>query len=247
MSLSSWRSVAGLIGLTLALSAASAEAAPRSKSGARATTATRASAKRRAPPKRLPAGYAAHVRRWHEKQPGATAPLDASGRPKLVLEAINLGERVELESSSSEGGFSEAEQQRARHLLRDGRKDDPGSTDPALLDLLYRIQLHFDAPCIRVISAHRAPKGSRESQHTRGRAADIAVPGASDSEVAAWVRSLGGTGVGLYPRSGFVHVDVREHSHSWVDGSGPGKRAPAKRRGTGKRTRAARGSSRLGP
>lgn len=246
MSLSCPRSVAGLLALALALTAGLTEAAPRKKSTARAATAARAPAQRRPAARQLPAGYAAHVRRWHHKEPGATAPLDASGRPKLVLEAINLRERVELEATSAEGGFSSAEQERARQLLRDSKNGDPGPTDPALLELLYRIQLHFDAPCVRVISAYRAPNRGRESQHTRGRAADIVVPGATDGEVASFVRSLGGTGVGLYTRSGFVHVDVRERSHSWVDGSGPSKRATPKRRVTGKRTHA-RGSSRPRP
>ena len=36
---------------------------------------------------------------------------------------------------------------------------------------------------------------------------------------------LGFAGVGIYPVSGFVHVDVRERSYFWVDTSGPGKRS----------------------
>src|SRR5262249_37145908 len=32
---------------------------------------------------------------------------------------------------------------------------------------------------------------------------------------------LGFVGVGIYPVSGFVHVDVRERSYFWVDMSGP--------------------------
>ncbi|MFK5065634.1 hypothetical protein, partial [Klebsiella pneumoniae] len=31
-------------------------------------------------------------------------------------------------------------------------------------------------------------------------------------------------GVGVYPASGFVHVDVRERSYFWLDSSAPGKR-----------------------
>jgi len=191
-------------------------------------------------------GYRGHVQRWHEKAPGASAPVDESGRPKLVLEAINVRERVELVASADDGGFSEADQERARLILRDTHADQMGTLDPALLDLLYRIQRHFDAPCIRVISAYRSPSGRKTSQHTRGSAADIVVPGVKDHVLAKFVRSLSKTGVGLYPRSGFVHVDVRERSHHWVDGSGPSlrkasakkkRKKPAKRRATKKKSK----------
>lgn len=177
----------------------------------------------------LPAGYRAHVRRWHERAPDAHAPLDEASRPKLVIESINLQESVELSASSDEGGFSESELERAARVLRDAGSERAETLEPELLDLLYRIQTHFDAPCIRVVSAYRSPKRNRASQHSRGRAADIVVPGVEDRAVAAWVRSLGATGVGLYPVSGFVHVDVREASHYWVDSSGPGQRSNARR------------------
>ena len=35
-------------------------------------------------------------------------------------------------------------------------------------------------------------------------------------------REAGYSGVGVYSVSGFVHVDVREQPHHWVDASGPG-------------------------
>ena len=50
------------------------------------------------------------------------------------------------------------------------------------------------------------------------------MPGVSDEEVARFVRDQGFVGCGVYPVSGFVHVDVRERSYFWVDSSGPGKK-----------------------
>ena len=35
---------------------------------------------------------------------------------------------------------------------------------------------------------------------------------------------VGFVGVGIYPTSQFVHVDVRPRSYFWIDNSGPGKR-----------------------
>src|SRR5262249_52889029 len=43
-------------------------------------------------------------------------------------------------------------------------------------------------------------------------------------DVAKFARELGFVGVGLYPASGFVHIDVRDRSYFWIDASGPGKR-----------------------
>jgi hypothetical protein len=90
---------------------------------------------------------------------------------------------------------------------------------------VYRIQTHFEAQEIRIISAYRTPHGrGRGSNHGRGRAIDLIVPGASDADVATFARELGFVGVGVYPASGFVHVDVRDRSYFWIDSSGPGRR-----------------------
>lgn len=191
------------------------------------------------------AAYRSHVSKWHAREAGAKAPVGASGRPKLVLENVNTKARVELEVLSGDGGFSDTERARARSVLGDSRKNAEREIDAALLDLLYRLQLHFDAPCVRIVSAYRA---GGASQHARGRAADIVIPGVEDAKLAAHARALGGTGVGLYPKSGFVHVDVRERSHYWVDGSGPGERArPARRKAGGKKPVKQQGAKQAAP
>jgi Bacterial protein of unknown function (DUF882) len=79
-------------------------------------------------------------------------------------------------------------------------------------------------PELKVISAYRLPPPGGHSNHGRGRAMDIIVPGVKDEEVAKFARELGYSGVGIYPTSGFVHVDVRDRSYFWVDTSGPGGR-----------------------
>jgi hypothetical protein len=59
----------------------------------------------------------------------------------------------------------------------------------------------------------------------QGRAADIQVAGVPHRAVFELCRSLPQTGCGYYPRSVFVHVDVREQHAQWVDWSEPGGRA----------------------
>src|SRR5690606_27254292 len=63
-----------------------------------------------------------------------------------------------------------------------------------------------------------------KSNHGYGRAMDIVVPGVADEDVASFARQMGFVGVGIYPTSGFVHVDTRPRSYFWVDRSGPGRR-----------------------
>jgi hypothetical protein len=97
--------------------------------------------------------------------------------------------------------------------------------DPRTLALVYRIQVHFGVPEIRVVSGYRVPKPGGHSNHGRGRAVDLIVPGVTDEDVAEFVRALGFVGVGIYPRSQFVHVDIRPRSYFWVDDSAPHRRS----------------------
>lgn len=164
-------------------------------------------------------------RGWHAPTPGKTPSLDAAGRPKLVLQTLNMPDRVELTARTDAGGFSADDLDRAAHVLREPHSGNEHPVDPHLLDVVYRLQTHFRAHEIRIISGYRTPKPTTHSNHGRGRAIDLVVPGASDEDVAKFAREQGFCGVGVYPVSGFVHVDVRERSYFWVDTSGPGKRS----------------------
>jgi len=178
-----------------------------------------------AAPKRPAAGAVPASRSWHTAPPGKTAPVDASGRPLLVLQGLNIPDRVELSPRGERGGFSAEDLDHAAHVMRD-HSGNEHPVDPHLLDVIYRLQVHFKAPEIRIISGYRTPpRASAPSNHGKGRAMDLVVPGATDEEVAKLAREQGFAGVGIYPVSGFVHVDVRERSYFWVDSSGPGRRS----------------------
>jgi uncharacterized protein YcbK (DUF882 family) len=141
----------------------------------------------------------------------------------LALVALNTGDRIELPAISEQGGFAASQLDRAAFVLREGHSGNEHPVEPRLLDVIYRIQTHFAAQEVRMVSAYRTPYHGT-SNHGKGRALDIVVPGASDEDVAKFAREMGFVGVGVYPSSGFVHVDVRERSYFWVDASGPGKR-----------------------
>ncbi len=97
--------------------------------------------------------------------------------------------------------------------------------EPRLALLLGAISDHFGGRQVHVVSGFREVRGfTREtSRHVEGRAVDIRVTGVSKRALWDFCRSLSGTGCGLYPRSSFVHVDVRDREAQWVDWSGPGR------------------------
>jgi uncharacterized protein YcbK (DUF882 family) len=148
------------------------------------------------------------------------APRDALGRPMLALRSVNRGEFLAIAALSDNGGFASIDLDRSAHLLRAAGGDEH-PIDPRTLGLLYRIQTHFGAPEIRAVSGYRLPRPGSRSNHGKGRAVDIIVPGVADEEVARFVRELGFVGVGVYPKSQFVHVDIRPRSYFWIDDSGP--------------------------
>jgi uncharacterized protein YcbK (DUF882 family) len=156
---------------------------------------------------------------WHAPSTRETA-RDASGRPMLVLTTINRGETLALPSSSDDGTFCAVDLDRATHLLRAATGDEH-PVDPRTLAIVYGIQMHFGVPEIRVVSGYRVPRPGSRSNHGKGRAVDLVVPGVADEDVARYAREMGFVGVGVYPTSQFVHVDIRPRSYFWVDFSGP--------------------------
>ncbi len=160
---------------------------------------------------------------WHARDPNKKTPIDDQGRPMLTLFTVNREETLSVPALGDDGGFTARDLDRVANVLR-SRSGDQHPVEPRTLNILYRIQRKFDAPEIRVISGYRNPKAGNNSNHGKGRAIDFIVPGATDADVAKYAREIGFVGVGIYPTSQFVHVDVRPRSYFWVDYSGPGKR-----------------------
>ena len=91
---------------------------------------------------------------------------------------------------------------------------------PELLDVLYRIRLHFNAPVMitsgyRTESHNKKVGGARDSKHVKGIAADIVVKGVSPSKVAAYADLLMPDKGGIGEYRTFVHVDVRQEKSRW--------------------------------
>jgi uncharacterized protein YcbK (DUF882 family) len=96
---------------------------------------------------------------------------------------------------------------------------------PRLVRLLAQVSDHFGGRPIHIISGYRRPGGyTREtSRHVAAQAIDLRIPGVPLDVLRDYCAKLDHVGVGFYPRSQFVHLDVRRQSTRWTDYSGPGE------------------------
>ncbi len=112
---------------------------------------------------------------------------------------------------------------RVTKLLRDYRTGGTRRVPERLLTQLYQVQQSFDAP-IDIVSGYRH-NARKTSRHFRGYAVDFRVKGVAVKRVWETCKRFKNTGCGYYPKSGFIHMDVRDKSYSWIDVSGPGESA----------------------
>lgn len=226
------------IGLSLACAlpfapdlAAALESSARSTSGSARTEAETSSKPRRAAKRRAKKSDArraadrrAYQRmraRWHRRAPaGEVRAWRALEPPPLVLRPIGQKKDFALRPVEEEL-FGEDACSVAREAFVSKRDGTTRDIHPRLLTLVYRAARRFQAPYVHVISGFRDTRST--SRHAQGRAIDFVLPGVPDRKLAAYLRTQGFVGVGIYPNSGFVHLDVRSRSYFWVDRSGPGE------------------------
>ncbi len=103
----------------------------------------------------------------------------------------------------------------------DDASDDDERLDLRVVQLAVRAAYHFGAASIAIISATRP---GAHGKHGTGEALDFSLEGVKASVLAAYLRDTPRAGVGIYthPKTQYVHLDVRDHSYHWTDGSPPG-------------------------
>lgn len=95
---------------------------------------------------------------------------------------------------------------------------------PGLLARLQKVANRYPGKVIEIISGYR-PDARDTSRHHHGFALDMRVAGVTREKLRDFLRTFEETGVGYYPNSFFVHMDVRDTKGYWVDRSGPGEAA----------------------
>lgn len=150
----------------------------------------------------------------HSALRGATAPERA-----LAFYNTHTGESLRT-IYWAEGGYLRQALLDINHVLRDHRTNAVKEMSPALLDFLYSINNAVDASQpFHIISGYRSPDTNamlaarsggvaRHSMHLDGKAIDIRIPGRDLSQIRRAALILQSGGVGYYPDSDFVHMDV---------------------------------------
>lgn len=150
--------------------------------------------------------------------PGRTQAMAATRRV-LAFEHLHTGEAVSL-AYYVDGKYDERALVAIDHVLRDFRTGEVFPIHRALLDQLHLVQttLESRAP-FQVISGFRSPATNAmlhrstdgvatRSLHMEGMAIDVRLGDVKTSRLRAAAASLRLGGVGYYPASDFVHLDI---------------------------------------
>jgi uncharacterized protein YcbK (DUF882 family) len=139
----------------------------------------------------------------------------------VAFDNIHTGEKLKIDYWIG-GHYVPEALSAVNHVLRDFRSGEVHPIAPRLLDLLTMLHAHLetDEP-FSVISGYRSPatnamlRGDRDhsgvaakSLHMQGMAIDIRVPGCALTALRDAALTQRAGGVGYYPASDFVHVDV---------------------------------------
>jgi uncharacterized protein YcbK (DUF882 family) len=175
-----------------------------------------------------------HTRRNFLVLAGATAagaiaapsfPMPAIALPvarykrSLAFHNLRTGDKLDIVYWAEGKYLPEATREIAR-VMRDGRTDEVHAIDHGLVDLMARLRgtLRSSQP-IQVVCGYRSPETNEmlrettegvaaNSLHMYGEAVDLRVVDRPLHYVHRVAVSLKAGGVGYYPHSNFVHVDV---------------------------------------
>jgi uncharacterized protein YcbK (DUF882 family) len=148
-------------------------------------------------------------------------PANMTAPNERVLRLYNTHTGESLRSIFwAEGQFIPDALQDINKLLRDHRNNQVATIDPQLLILLDRISASYgDHPTLHVISGYRSPESNamlhentigvaKHSLHMDGMAIDVRIPGQDLGKLRKLAMAQRAGGVGYYPDSQFVHMDV---------------------------------------
>lgn len=148
-----------------------------------------------------------------------TAPEPLLPDRSLSFYNTHTGESASVEYCHS-GCFVSSSLEKINHILRDHRTGEMKDIDVRLLDLLNALssKISTEEP-FHVISGYRSPQTNaslrangggvaENSLHLLGKAVDFRVPGFKLRKLYRAAVALRSGGVGIYPASDFVHVDI---------------------------------------
>jgi uncharacterized protein YcbK (DUF882 family)/LysM repeat protein len=148
-------------------------------------------------------------------RPGRVELYRIATQQKLVLSLVDARGRVRGQAPAQLASFLKP---------RNSNKMKP--PQKRLIALLAQLSDHFGGRRIQVVSGYRLAGGftSHDSRHVAGAAIDIHVDGVPNRQLCDYLRHFDDVGVGFYPNSTFIHLDVRDRNAYWIDVSGPGQK-----------------------
>lgn len=151
------------------------------------------------------------------------SPLEAAVKVmperKLTLYNTHTGEWLKT-TYWTQGRYQSSSLSQVNRFLRDHRSGDVHPIDPKLLDLIATLHRKFgNKGAVHIISGYRSPHSNaalasssdgvaHNSLHMQGKAVDIRIPGQPTRQLGRAAAQMKAGGVGIYPASDFVHVDV---------------------------------------
>ena len=137
----------------------------------------------------------------------------------IKINNLHSGESIEARYRLIDGNYDFKVLDEVSHALRCRMTHKVHDIPSELIEMLDEIQDHFGVESIDVISGYRSPKlnthlkkhgrgVAKHSLHMDGLAIDIRVPGISSKKVRDYAKSLKKGGVGYYPGSQFIHIDI---------------------------------------
>ena len=147
----------------------------------------------------------------------------SSASKDLSFYNLHTGESLSV-TYAANGKYIPDALQAIDHILRDFRTGEVKAIDPSLLDLLYTLSKRVGFTTrhsLHIISGYRSLQTNamlressrgiaKNSYHIEGQALDFRAPPFCLSHLRKAALDLRGGGVGYYPRSNFLHVDVGE-------------------------------------
>lgn len=163
--------------------------------------------------------------------PGYSANAKVTKARNAVLNCLVTFERPASQETlrvhlfDKNGKLDPKARNRLGRFLRDRENDEVKRPHVRLMRALAYIADHFNGRTIVVVSAYRSTNDGNggASRHSTGEAIDIRVEGVPNELLRDYCLTLTKVGVGYYPRSSFVHLDVRRKAVYWVDWSRPGE------------------------
>ena len=161
----------------------------------------------------------------HSAGAKATKVRNAKLSGLVTLERPASKESLRVRLFGKTGKIDPKARTRLARFLRDRESGDAKRPSVRIMRVLADLADHFNGRTILVVSAYRSPAngGSESSRHATGQAIDIRIAGVPNEVLRDYCLTLTRVGVGYYPRSSFIHIDVRPEAAYWVDWSRPGE------------------------